>query len=61
MAHHAQGHTDDGQRWLDTAIQWIDDTIQQQASGGKVDPYFTWNHQIELWSLRGEAAALFSK
>ena len=58
MAHHSLGRTDDAQQWLDKAARWIDLAIKQQESGGSVEPFFTWNHQIELAILRREADEL---
>ena len=55
MAHHALGHASEAQQWFDKAAQWIDQAINQKQSGEKVDPFYTWDHEIELRSLRQEA------
>jgi Flp pilus assembly protein TadD len=59
MAHHALGRTDDARLWFHKAAQWIDQAVEQQASGSPVDPSFTWSSQIELHVLRREAEELF--
>jgi hypothetical protein len=60
MANHGLGRTDEGRQWFDKAVRGIDQAIEQRASGGAVDPSFTWISQIELRVLRREAEELLS-
>jgi tetratricopeptide (TPR) repeat protein len=58
MAHQHLGHTPEARRWLEKAVQWID-----QADQGKLDDPTThlpllWIQQLELKLLRSEADRL---
>jgi uncharacterized protein HemY len=57
MAHHRLGHTEEAKKWLDKAVQWIDNATQEKSRDA-VALSLSWRGRLELQLLRGEAETL---
>jgi tetratricopeptide (TPR) repeat protein len=56
MAHHRLGHIDEARRWLQKAVDWIEEA-EARAPEGQEDP-LSWENRLELKLFRREAESL---
>jgi tetratricopeptide (TPR) repeat protein len=54
MAHHRLGHVEEARRWLDKAIKWMDQEIQNPSN----EHSRAWNRRLTLQLFRREAETL---
>jgi tetratricopeptide (TPR) repeat protein len=59
MAHHRLGHLEEGRKWLNKAVQAINQSLQKNPANGSVRPALSWEDRLELELVRREAETLF--
>jgi WD40 repeat protein/tetratricopeptide (TPR) repeat protein len=57
MAHHRLGHKDEARKWLDKAVQWIEQANRAQGKGSAGSAQH-WTQRLQAPLLRREAEAL---
>jgi hypothetical protein len=58
MTHARLGHPDEARKWLDKAVQRIDQIGRDKPKQGAADEFDTWPTRLEFQVLRREAEDL---
>ena len=63
IAHHQFGHTEEAQRWLQKANDWIEQSKKptEHPAGGGSSSSDSWRDRLELRLLHREAAEVLGK
>ncbi len=61
MAHDRLGHADEGRKWLDKAVAWIDGALQDPPLGALPESRIGWRTRLQYRVLRREAEALIGR